>query len=249
MFLYDCGLVPFEEPYMKRSTQGLVLGEDGNKMSKSLGNVVDPMEIMNNFGADVLRLYILFMAEYESAAPWSSANINGCKRFLERVERMVDFVDNFDGVHKEHISSLNTIIEKVTNDILTLKFNTAISSLMTFVNTIYQDKYISKTELKEFLTLLYPFAPHLSEELNQGLGFGYICKSSWPQVREDNSVKTINLPVQINGKMRDTIEVREDISQDEALEIIKQNAKLNTYIESGIKKVIFVPKKIINIIV
>ena len=249
MFLFDLGLVPFEEPYMKRSTQGLVLGEDGNKMSKSLGNVVDPMEIMNNFGADVLRLYILFMAEYESAAPWSSANINGCKRFLERVERMVDFVDNFDGVHPEHISSLNTIIEKVTNDILTLKFNTAISSLMTFVNTIYQDKYISKTELKEFLTLLYPFAPHLSEELNQGLGFGYICKSSWPQVREDNSVKTINLPVQINGKMRDTIEVREDISQDEALEIIKQNAKLNTYIESGIKKVIFVPKKIINIIV
>ena len=249
MFLFDLGLVPFEEPYMKRSTQGLVLGEDGNKMSKSLGNVVDPMEIMNNFGADVLRLYILFMAEYESAAPWSSANINGCKRFLERVERMVDFVDNFDGVHPEHISSLNTIIEKVTNDILTLKFNTAISSLMTFVNTIYQDKYISKTELKEFLTLLYPFAPHLSEELNQGLGFEYICKASWPQVREDNSVKTINLPVQINGKMRDTIEVREDISQDEALEIIKQNAKLNTYIESGIKKVIFVPKKIINIIV
>lgn len=249
MFLFDLGLVPFEEPYMKRSTQGLVLGEDGNKMSKSLGNVVDPMEIMNSFGADVLRLYILFMAEYESAAPWSSANINGCKRFLERVERMVDFVDDFDGVHKEHVSSLNTIIEKVTNDILTLKFNTAISSLMTFVNNIYQDKYISKTEFKEFLTLLYPFAPHLAEELNEGLGFGYICKASWPQVREDNSVKTINLPVQINGKMRDTIEVREDVSQDEALEIIKQNAKLNTYIEAGIKKVIFVPKKIINIIV
>ena len=250
MFLFDIGVVPFEEPYMKRSTQGLVLGEDGNKMSKSLGNVVDPNELMNVYGADVVRLYILFMAEYESAAPWSSANINGCKRFLDRVERMTDFVDDFDGVHTEHISALNTIISKVTEDIKTLKFNTAVSALMTFVNTIYQDKYISKVEFKEFLTLLYPFAPHFSEEMNERLGFStYICKSNWPEVREDNSVKTINMPVQINGKMRDTIAVREDVTEKEALEIINQNERLKGYIEGGIKKVIFIPKKIINIIV
>jgi len=250
MFLYDLGVVPFEEPYMKRSTQGLVLGEDGNKMSKSLGNVVDPNEFIKNYGADVLRLYILFMAEYECAAPWSSANINGCKRFLERVERMAEFVDDYDGVHPEHISMLNAITSKVTEDISTLKFNTAISALMTFVNNIYQDKFISKVEYKEFLTLLYPFAPHLCEEMNEVVGFkDYICKSVWPTIREDNTIKTINMPVQINGKMRDTISVKEDVTQDEALEIINQNEKLKGYIEGGIKKVIFVPKKIINIIV
>ena len=250
MFLYDIGVVPFEEPYLKRTTQGLVLGEDGNKMSKSLGNVVDPMEIIKNYGADVLRLYILFMAEYECAAPWSSVNINGCKRFLDRAERMFDFIDDFDGVHPEHIADINAIISKVTNDISTLKFNTAISSLMTFVNKIYQDKFISKTEFKEFLTVLYPFAPHFSEEMNERLGFKeYICKSNWPNIREDNSVKFINLPVQFNGKMRDTIKVQENISQEDVLKFIKEDKKLSTYITGEIKKVIFVPNKIINIIV
>ncbi len=250
MVLYDCGVVPFEEPYKKRSTQGLVLGEDGNKMSKSLGNVVDFMEIIDEYGADVLRLYILFMADYESAAPWSNANINGCKRFLERIERMESLVDNFDGVHTEHISILNDIISKVSFDINNLKFNTAISSLMTFVNNIYQDKYISKVEFTEFLQLLYPFAPHFSEEMNERLGNKtYIYKSVWPSVREDNSVKFINLPVQVNGKMRELIKVKENSLQEEVLELIKQNDKLFSYIESGIKKVIFVKNKIINIIV
>ena len=250
MFLYDLGVVPFEEPYLKRTTQGLVLGEDGNKMSKSLGNVVDPMEIIKNYGADVLRLYILFMAEYESAAPWSSANINGCKRFLERVERMIDLVDNFDGVHPEHVTGLNAIIEKVSNDISTLKFNTAISSLMTFVNNIYQDKYISAAEFKDFLTVLYPFAPHMAEELNEKLGNKtYLCKTEWPKVREDNSVKYINLPIQFNGKMRDVLKVEENTSQEKVLELIKANEKLSTYITGEIKKVIFVPNKIVNIIV
>ena len=250
MFLYDIGAVPFEEPYLKRTTQGLVLGEDGNKMSKSLGNVVDPTVIIDNYGADVLRLYILFMAEYDCAAPWSSANINGCKRFVERVERLVDFVDDYNGIHKEHITSLNTIISKVTSDILSLKFNTAISSLMTFVNGIYQDKYISKQELREFLTLLYPFAPHTAEELNEKIGFEtYICKSNWPELREDNSVKTINLPVQISGKMRGVLVVNEDITEQEVIEKIKADEKLSAYIKDGYKKVIFVAKKIINIIV
>ena len=250
MFLYDIGVVPFEEPYMKRTTQGLVLGEDGNKMSKSLGNVVDPMEIINKFGADVLRLYILFMSDYGVAAPWSSANINGCKRFLERVERMVDFVDDFDGVHPEHVTALNTIIEKVTSDITALKFNTAISSLMTFVNNIYQDKFISKAEFRDFLVALYPFAPHIAEEINEVLGFKeYICKTEWPKLREDKSVKYINLPIQVNGKMRDVLRIEENTPQDKVLEAIKAHEKLSTYVSGEIKKVIFVPNKIINIIV
>ena len=250
MFLFDIGVVPFEEPYKKRSTQGLVLGEDGNKMSKSLGNVVDFTEIIDKYGADVLRLYILFMADYESAAPWSSKNINGCKRFLERVERMTSLVDKYDGVHGEHITMLNELINKVTNDINTLKFNTAISALMTFVNNIYQDKYLSKVEFSEFLQLLYPFAPHFAEEMNEIIGnTTYICKSNWPVEKEDNSKKMINLPIQVNGKMKELIKVEFDISQDEVLKIIENNEKLSGLIAGGIKKVIFVPNKIINLIV
>jgi leucyl-tRNA synthetase len=250
MALYDMGFVPYEEPYTKRTIVGLLLGEDGNKMSKSLGNGVDPIELVNTMGADVARLYTLFMADYESAAPWSSENIMGCKRFLERVERMTSLVDEFDGAHSEHISSLNAVTAKVTADIESFKFNTAISSLMTFVNSIYADKYISKQEFREFLLLLYPFAPHFAEEMNERLGFEQmLCVSNWPKEREDNSIKYINLPVQINGKMKEVIRVEENISQEKILEIIKQNEKIQSYISSGIKKVIFVPNKIINLIV
>ena len=250
MFLFDIGVVPFEEPYKKRSTQGLVLGEDGNKMSKSLGNVVDFTEIIDSYGADVLRMYILFMADYESAAPWSSKNINGCKRFIERVERMESLVDSYEGVHIEHVTILNDLISKVTSDINTLKFNTAISALMTFVNTIYQDKYLSKTEFAEFLTLLYPFAPHFSEEMNERLGNKtYLCKSNWPSLREDNSKKQVKLPVQINGKMKDLIVIDEDLEEDKVIEKVKQNEKLNALLLGGIKKVIYVKNKIINLIV
>lgn len=250
MFLFDIGVVPFEEPYKKRSTQGLVLGEDGNKMSKSLGNVVDFTEIIDAYGADVLRMYILFMADYESAAPWSSKNINGCKRFIERAERMESLVDSYEGVHIEHVTILNDLISKVTGDINTLKFNTAISALMTFVNTIYQDKYLSKTEFIEFLTLLYPFAPHFCEEMNERLGNKtYLCKSNWPSLREDNSKKQVKLPVQINGKMKDLIVVDEDLEEAEVIEKVKQNEKLNALLLGGIKKVIYVKNKIINLIV
>lgn len=250
MVLYDLGLVPYEEPYKKRSTQGLVLGEDGNKMSKSLGNVVDFMQIINDYSADILRLYILFMADYESAAPWSSANINGCKRFVERVERMTSFIDDFDGIHKEHVAKINEIITKVTNDINSLKFNTAISSLMTFVNNIYNDKYISRQEFVEFLQLLYPFAPHFCEELNEQIGNKtYLCKSNWPTVKQDDSKKIINLPVQINGKMKELVKIEQDMTQEQVLDILKKNEKLMPFVEGGVKKIIFVPNKIINLIV
>lgn len=250
MALYDLGLVPYEEPYLKRSTQGLVLAEDGSKMSKSAGNTVDFIKIIDEYSADILRLYTLFMADYESSAPWSSANINGCKRFLERVERMGQMIDNFDGVHPKHISILNDIISKVTNDINSLKFNTAISSLMTFVNNIYNDKYISKQEFIEFLQLLYPFAPHFSEEMNEIIGNKtMICKSTWPQTRVDNSKKIINLPVQVNGKMKVLVQVEFGASQEEVIEKLKSSDKIKDLILAGVKKVIFVPNKIINLIV
>ncbi len=249
MALYDLGLVPYEEPYLKRSTVGLVLAEDGSKMSKSAGNTVDPIKIINDYSADILRLYILFMADYESSAPWSSANINGCKRFLERVERMSTLIDNFEGVHAEHVSILNDIVSKVTSDINNLKFNTAISSLMIFVNNIYNDKYISKQEFVEFLKLLYPFAPHFSEEMNELVGVTtLLCKSSWPILREDNTKKVVKLPVQVNGKMRDLVEVDFGATQEEVLEKLKESEKVKNLL-AGVKKVIFVPNKIVNLIV
>ena len=250
MFLFDLGVVPFEEPYKKRTTQGIILAEDGSKMSKSAGNSVDPMVIIKEYGADVLRLYILFMGEYESSAPWSNANISGCKRFLDRIERLTDLVDGYNGIHAEHIADLNTIIEKVTGDINTVKFNTAISALMTFVNKVYQDKYLSKEEFRILLQLLYPFAPHFAEEMNEQLGFKEcICLSSWPKVMEDDSIKQINLPIQVNGKMKGTILINENTSQQEILEIIKNHERFSQFVSGDIKKIIFVPNKIINIIV
>ena len=249
MFLYDIGVVPFEEPYKKRTTQGLVLAEDGSKMSKSAGNSVDPMVIINEYGADVLRLYILFMGEYESSAPWSSKNISGCKRFLDRVERMLDFVNEEKGVNSAHIGALNSLIGSVNSGIDSLKFNTSISSLMTFVNIIYQDKTISKAEFRLFLQLLYPFAPHFAEEINELLGFKeFLCQSSWPTTMEDNSIKQINLPIQVNGKMKGTILVNENTPQNEVIETLKQNERFAQFVRGEIKKIIFIPNKIMNII-
>ena len=250
MFLYDIGVIPEEEPFKKRTAQGLVLAENGEKMSKSAGTSVDPMETVEEFGADVLRLYILFMSDYEAAAPWSNKNINGCKRFLERVERMAEFVDDFKGVHPEHADDINTIITKVTEDIDTLKYNTAIASLMTFVNKIYNDKYISKEEFNIMLTLLYPFAPHFAEELNEMLGNKtMLCKTTWPTPVESVGVKKIKMPIQVNGKVRDVIEIEENTSKDDVIAIAKASEKIAVCLEGiNIINVIFVPNKIVNII-
>lgn len=249
MVLFDLGLVPFEEPYRKRSTVGLVLGEDGNKMSKSLGNTVDPMAVADQYGVDVVRMYELFMADYESPAPWSSENIVGCKRFLDRVERMADFIVD-KPISDEHVSLFNDAITKVTQDIQNMKFNTAISTLMTTLNVIYQDKYISKEEFRDFLTLLYPFAPHFSEEMNERLSLGdMLCKSSWPTLRVDNSEKKVNLPVQVNGKMRGLVVIKENATQEEAMSALLGDEKIKSFITGDVKKVIFVKNKIINIIV
>lgn len=249
MFLYDIGVVPFEEPYKKRTTIGLVLGEDGNKMSKSLGNVVDPMDIIKKYGADVLRLYILFMSDYECSAPWSNANISGCKRFLDKVERMSEIVDDFDGVHEEHITKLNSAIEKVTSDIENFKFNTAISCLMSLANDFIADGYLSKKEYRIYLQLLYPFAPHSTEELNERIGFAeYLCKSAWPRTMEDNSVKMVKIAVQANGKLKTVLTVQENATKEEVLKLVEEDEKTSAMLKIA-KKVIFVPNKIVNLVV
>ncbi len=249
MFLYDIGVVPFEEPYKKRTTIGLVLGEDGNKMSKSLGNVVDPMDIIKKYGADVLRLYILFMSDYECSAPWSNANISGCKRFLDKVERMSEIVDDFDGVHEEHITKLNSAIEKVTADIENFKFNTAISCLMSLANELIADGYLSKKEYRIYLQLLYPFAPHSAEELNERAGFEeYLCKSVWPKTMEDNSVKMVKIAVQANGKLKTVITIHENATKEEVLKLVEEDEKTSAMLKIA-KKVIFVPNKIVNLVV
>lgn len=249
MFLYDIGVVPFEEPYKKRTTIGLVLGEDGNKMSKSLGNVVDPMDIIKKYGADVLRLYILFMSDYECPAPWSSTNISGCKRFLDKVERMCDIVDNFDGVHAEHITKLNSTIEKVTSDIENFKFNTAISCLMSLANDFVADGYLSKKEYRIYLQLLYPFAPHSAEELNERIGIKeYLCKSIWPKTMEDNSVKMVKIAVQVNGKLKTVLTVKENSTREEVLNFVEKDEKISAMFKVA-KKVVFVPNKIVNLVV
>ena len=249
MFLYDIGVVPFEEPYKKRTTIGLVLGEDGNKMSKSLGNVVDPMDIIKKYGADVLRLYILFMSDYECSAPWSNTNISGCKRFLDKVERMSEIVDDFDGVHEEHITKLNSAIEKVTSDIENFKFNTAISCLMSLANDFIADGYLSKKEYRIYLQLLYPFAPHSTEELNERIGFAeYLCKSAWPKTMEDNSVKMVKIAVQANGKLKTVLTVQENATKEEVLKLVEEDEKTSAMLKIA-KKVIFVPNKIVNLVV
>ena len=251
MFLYDIGAIPHEEPFKRRTAQGLILAENGEKMSKSAGTAVDPMETVEQYGADVLRLYILFMSDYEAAAPWSSKNISGCKRFLERVERMVDFIDDYKGIHPEHIDDINTIIAKATEDIDSLKYNTTIAALMTFVNKIYNDKYISKDEFTIMLTLLYPFAPHFSEEMNQIIGnTTMICKSTWPKTIASQGVKTLNIPVQINGKVRAVISLEENTPKDTAIQTAQENNKIKESLAGqNVVNTIFVPNKIINFIV
>ena len=251
MFLFDMGLVPFEEPYKKRTTQGLVLGEDGNKMSKSLGNVVDPLDIIAKFGADVLRLYILFMADYEGSAPWSMKNISGCKRFVDRIIRMQDFLTAGDEVPNSRVAIYNDTIEKVSEDIETSKYNTAIATLMSYVNEIYAAKEITKTEFKTFLTLLYPFAPHIAEELNESCELGeMVALSSWPKPLNVEIKRMINMPVQINGKVRALVEMEENLPKEKVLELVYANEKVKEFVgTSEIKKEIFVPNRIVNLII
>ena len=251
-FLYDIGAVPFAEPYAKRTAQGLVLGEDGQKMSKSLGNVVNPNEILKTVGADTLRLYVMFMGDYELPVPWSSSSVNGCKRFLDRVFNLLEFITDEKGYSKKHSSSTHRLIKKVSDDIEAMKFNTAIAAMMSYVNEIYADIYITKDELLTLAYLLYPFAPHIAEEINEMLGNKtLLAKSKWPEYDAAQLIDDIiELPVQLNGKVKGIITVKKDATVDEVTAAILTDASLSQHLfNKAIKKTIYVPMKIVNYIV
>ena len=250
-FLYDIGEVPFAEPYKKRTAQGLILGPDGEKMSKSKGNVVDPNEVVDTLGADVLRAYVLFMGDYEKAAPWSENSVKGCKRFIDRVWNLLEIVNDEEGYSQKLETSFHKTIKKVSEDIENMKFNTAIAALMTLLNEIYEAGSITKCELKTFVKLLDPFAPHVCEEVWEKIGGeGLLAVAQWPEYDEAKTVDaTIEVPVQICGKLRATISIAKDSTAEEAIAAAKADDKVQEFLEGkNIIKEIYVPGKIINIV-
>ena len=250
-FLYDIGVVPTKEPYSKRSAQGMILGANGVKMSKSLGNVVDPLDVVEQYGADTLRTYVLFMGDYGAAAPWSDSSVKGCKRYLERVADLPSRVAG-EGETKSLTTLLHKTIRKVSADIEEMKFNTAIASLMTLQNEIEKQGSLTKEELSVVLRLLCPFAPHLCEELWEREGFEGLCSlAPWPEYDEEKTIEdTIDIALQICGKFRGTISLHRLASKEEMLTAAKNNPKIAPLLEGkSIVKEIVVPGKLINIVV
>ncbi len=251
-FLYDIGAVPCAEPYAKRTAQGLILGPDGVKMSKSRGNVIDPNEVVDVFGADVLRTYVLFMGDYEQAAPWSENSVKGCKRFVDRIWNLQEILTDGDEFSKELSSSFHKTIKKVTEDIETLKYNTAIAALMTLLNAIYTKGSINRAELKALLLLVNPFAPHVTEEMWETCGFGKMIAADgeWPTYDEAKCVdETIEIVVQINGKIRAKLNVPADIEQADAIALAKADEKVAAELQGkNIIKEIYVKGKLVNIV-
>lgn len=250
-FLYDIGEVPCDEPYAKRTAQGLILGPDGEKMSKSKGNVVDPNEVVDAYGADVLRLYILFMGDYEKAAPWSESSVKGCKRFLERVAGLTDLVTG-NGTTPKLDSKLHKTLKKVSSDIDDMKFNTAIAAMMTLVNDIYEVGSLTRDELCIFIKMLCPFAPHLTEEMWEALGGeGFLSLASWPEFDESKTQdSSVEIAVQFNGKLRGTIMLPLDCPRNEAIAAARSDEKIAAQLEGKtIVKEIAVPNRIINFVV
>ena len=250
-FLYDIGVVPTKEPYAKRTSHGMILGENGEKMSKSRGNVVNPDEIVDTYGADTMRLYEMFIGDFEKAAPWSPKSIKGCRRFLERVWSLADKVQDGDEYSKEHEALMHRTIKKVGEDADNLKANTAIAALMTMLNEFY-DKGVNKAEYKTFLALLNPFAPHITEELWQQLGeTGLLSIAPWPQYDESKTVEsTVEMAVQVNGKLKGTIKLAADADKRAAIDAALAEEKVQHAIEGKqIVKQIVVPGKIVNIVV
>ncbi|WP_373213396.1 leucine--tRNA ligase [Ruminococcus sp. 5_1_39BFAA] len=250
-FLYDIGVVNTPEPYAKRSAQGMILGSDGDKMSKSKGNVVDPLDIVKEYGADALRTYVLFMGDYGAAAPWNDSSVRGCKRFLERVAGLTDIMTEEASAPDMEVKFHKTI-KKVTSDIEAMKFNTAIASMMSLINDIYAAGKISRDDLIVFIKLLCPFAPHLCEEIWESLGGeGFLSLSQWPEYDESKTVEsTIEIGVQVNGKVRGTIVIPTGCDKEEALSIAKADEKIAAFMEGkNLVKEIYVPNKIVNFVV
>ena len=251
-FLYDIGVVPTSEPYAKRTSHGMILGENGEKMSKSRGNVVNPDEIIENYGADTMRVYEMFIGDFEKAAPWSQSSIKGSKRFLDKVYALFDIMTDENGYRKEIEADFHRTIKKVTEDIEGLKMNTAIASLMALLNTIQSSGKITKDEFKTFIILLNPFAPHITEELWAEAGFeGMLNQTEWPKYDESKCVdSTVEIVVQINGKIKAKLNVDAEISSADAIALAKENETVAAQISGKtIVKELYVPKKLVNIVV
>ncbi|MBQ2824401.1 MAG: leucine--tRNA ligase [Oscillospiraceae bacterium] len=251
-FLYDIGAVNTEEPYAKRTAQGLILGPDGEKMSKSRGNTIDPNDVVDNYGADVLRLYVLFMGDYEQAAPWNDSSMKGCKRFLDRVWNLQDKVTDGEGFSKELTSLMHRTIKKVTEDIEAMKFNTAIAAMMGLLNEIDKAGKITREEYRALIMLLNPFAPHITEELYQVMNYGGVLnEQSWPTYEEALCAEsTIEIAVQVNGKIKAKLNIPAAAEQDEVLKLAKADSEVAAAIDGkNIVKEIYVKGRLVNIVV
>ena len=250
-FLYDIGVVPVKEPYAKRTAQGLILGPDGVKMSKSRGNVVDPNDVVDEYGADVLRVYVLFMGDYEQAAPWSESSLKGCKRFLERIWALQDCITDDESYSKELSAAFHRTIKKVSADIEQLKFNTAVAAMMTLLNQIADKGSITKGEMKSLLIMLNPFAPHITEEMYHNIFGGILSEQSWVTYDEALCVDDeVEIVVQINGKVRAKMNVPSEANSDAMIAAAIENDTIKPLVEGKtIVKKIAVPKKLVNIVV
>ena len=251
-FLYDIGVVPTSEPYAKRTSHGMILGENGEKMSKSRGNVVNPDEIVRDYGADTMRVYEMFIGDFEKAAPWSQSSIKGSKRFLDKVWALSDKLTDGDSYRAELESAFHRTIKKVTEDIEGLKMNTAIAALMSLLNDIQGSGSINRAEFKTYLILLNPFAPHMTEELWQQAGFeGMLNEAEWPKYDEAKCAdSTVEIAVQVNGKIKARINVAADISAPDAIAAAKADGAVAAAIDGkNIVKELYVPKKLVNIVV
>lgn len=252
-FLYDIGVVPTPEPYAKRTSHGMILGENGEKMSKSRGNVVNPDEIVDEYGADTMRLYEMFIGDFEKAAPWSKASIRGCRRFVERYWNLQNVLIDGDKIRPELESAFNKAIKKVGEDIENIKFNTAIATLMALINDISNVKSINKEELRIFSILLNPFAPHVTEEVYEAckLGDGILAEAEWPEYDESKCVdESVEIVVQVNGKIKAKLNIPVDADKDVVLDLAKNDENVKKAID-GMKiiKEIVVPKKLVNLVV
>lgn len=250
-FLYDIGVVPTKEPYMKRTSHGMILGDNNEKMSKSRGNVVNPDDIVRDFGADTLRCYEMFIGDFEKSAPWSENGVKGCRKFLDKVWRTQELVDEDSNFEKMETLTHQTI-KKVSEDYENLKFNTAIAQLMTLLNEFNNLDKISNEQYKIFLILLNPVCPHITEEIWQRMGYeGYVHEASWPEYDESKTIlDVIELPIQVNGKLRTTVEIGRDASEDEVFEKAIKDDVVAKYLEEGnVVKKIYVKGRIFNIIV
>ncbi len=251
-FLYDIGVVSCKEPYQKRTSHGMILGENGEKMSKSRGNVVNPDDIVREYGADTMRLYEMFIGDFEKSAPWSSASIKGCKRFLDRIWNLQEIVTPEEGYRSTLEASMHKTIKKVTEDIENLKFNTAIAAMMALLNEFADSGSLTRGEYKDFLIMLNPFAPHITEEIYERMGYeGMLNQQKWVTYDESKCKDdTIEIVAQVNGKIKSKLTVAANVSKEDAIALAKEDGKMKEAMDGKtVVKEIYVPGKLVNIVV